>query len=71
MSIQTRSLGKLQDYAKKVEEAEHNTVFENAETAYEVRLNKTVQHLQDQVNQHKDILAKVCRPMKFFIMTDG
>lgn len=64
MSIPRQSLGKLQDYARKVDEAEYNTGLENGETAYEVRLNRTVQHLQDQVKQHKDTLEKVCRPMQ-------
>lgn len=60
MSIQNQNLAKLQEYAKKIEEAEYSSGLENGDTAYEIRLSKTVQHLQDQVKQHKDTLEKVC-----------
>lgn len=60
-SSQNQVLAKLQEYAKRIEETEYDTETRNGERRYEMRLNKALKQLQEQVKQHQDALERVCR----------
>lgn len=60
-SSQNQVLARLQEYAKRIEETEYDTETRNGERRYEMRLNKVLKQLQEQVKQHQDALERVCR----------
>lgn len=64
---QNEALSKLQEYAKKIEETEYDIDTRNGERRYEMRLNRALQHLQEQVKQHQDALERVCRLRKTLV----
>ena len=59
MAAQPQSLDKLREYAAKVKDVGYDTGSTDGELAYEVRLNKTLEHLQAQVKEQEAALEKV------------
>lgn len=59
MAAQLRALTKLREYASKAKDAEYDMGNTDGEVDYEIRLNKTLRHLQDQVQQQEAALEKV------------
>lgn len=63
-SGQNQVLIKLQQYAEKIEKTEYHTESSNGDEPYEMRINKALQQLQEQVKQHQDAFERVCRLRK-------
>ena len=59
MGSQSQVLAKVQEYAQKIAETDYGAASKDGEKAYETLLNKTLYHLENQVQQHKDALEKV------------
>ncbi len=59
MATQHQALVKLREYATKVKDVGHGKESADGAVAYELRLNKTLKHLQDQVQQHEGALERV------------
>lgn len=59
MASRAQAYEKLHEYTTKVGDTEYNTAATNGKIAYEARLDKTLQALQDQVKEQQDALQKV------------
>ena len=68
MANHAQALEKLQEYASKVRGTEYNTVANNGKIAYEARLDRTLQALQDQVKGQQDALQKVIHSRGLFLL---
>ncbi|MCJ1463815.1 hypothetical protein MMC07_002424 [Pseudocyphellaria aurata] len=51
-------LSKLLEYARKIEETQYDIETRNGERRYEMRLNRALQQLREQVKQHQDALER-------------
>jgi len=59
MSPNPDLLSKLREHVAKVKETDYDLSGTHGEEDYEARINRTLQSLQNQVKQHKDVLEKV------------
>ena len=59
MANHAQAYEKLHQYVNKVRDTEYDTAATNGKNAYEARLDKTLQALQDQVKEQQDALQKV------------
>lgn len=59
MASHAQAYEKLHEYTTKVGQTEYNTAATNGKTAYEARLDKTLEILQNQVKKQQDALQKV------------
>ena len=60
MSTQSQSLQKFQDYVLKTKDTDYGLGSVDEDGHYAARLSKTLQSLQNQVQQHEAALGKVC-----------
>ena len=66
MADQQQSFVKLREYAAKMKNAGYETELTDGEIAYEAKLNNTLKHLQDQVEQQEAALEKVALPRQIY-----
>lgn len=59
MAGHTQAYEKLHEYASKVRDTEYNTTATHGKLAYDARLDKTIQALQNQVKEQQDALEQV------------
>ncbi|SLM35345.1 hypothetical protein LPUS_04568 [Lasallia pustulata] len=59
MAGHTQAYEKLHEYASKVRDTEYNTTATHGKLAYDARLDKTIQALQNQVKEQQDALEQL------------
>lgn len=64
MNNKGQALAKLREYAHQVKGKEYDEESRNGEEAYEFRLNRALQQLQEQVKEHESAIEKVTRFME-------